>query len=65
MKRLKSMNTEFSNLTLEQLKTKPMLSLEITLELFKTQKQMIFENYISFELALIQILTSNNNDEIW
>jgi hypothetical protein len=59
------MNTEFSNLTLEQLKTKPMLSLEITLELFKTQKQMIFENYISFELALIQILTSNNNDEIW
>jgi hypothetical protein len=42
-----------------------MLSLEITLELFKTQKQMIFENYISFELALIQILTSNNNDEIW
>jgi hypothetical protein len=65
MKRLKSMNTEFSNLTLEQLKTKPMLSLEITLELFKTQKQMIFENYISFELTLIQILTSNNNDEIW
>ena len=59
------MNTEFSDITLKQLESKPMLSLEITIKLFKMQGPMILDNYMSFELALMQILTKNKNDEIW